>query len=113
VQFRTELQKLRDGGNPTLADQLEALWNDEQRARREEVRRADPKGAGSVKQQIAEQLPKEEVIRGWIAALRSPRAGIKRVGRHTRLAAEIVGWRWRLSANAVLSMRLAQRRTAW
>jgi hypothetical protein len=114
MQFRKELQKLRDAGNHTLADQLEALWQDVQRQRRSDAGRALP----LVKSSLAAQPPKVEVpsketIRVWIAALRSPSAGIKRVGRRTRLAAEIVGWRWGLTANAVVSMRRAQHRTCW
>jgi hypothetical protein len=119
MQFRKELQKLRDAGNPAFADQCEAWWKDEQRVRREEqqreelARRAASKGAVSVKQGHADNLPTEAVIRKWIMDLQRPRPGIKRVGRHARLAAVIVGWRWGLSANALLSKRLAGRRTAW
>jgi len=113
MQFRKELQKLRDAGNHTLADQFEALWLDVQRQRRSDAGRPPPVAKSLAAQPPKVEVPSKETIREWIVALRSPRAGIKRVGRHTRLAAEIVGWRWGLSANAVLSKRLAQRRTCW
>jgi hypothetical protein len=114
MQFKADLQALRDAGNHAAADQFEVLWKEVQQQRRSDARQALPVIKSSLPAQPPKfEVPSEQIIRKWIIALEHPRAGIKRVGRHTRLAAEIVGWRWGLSATAVLSKRLAQRRTRW
>jgi len=54
--------------------------------------------------------PPESEIASWLKALAPRNIG---TSRRKLLAAHVVGWRWRLSAPAVLSKRLAQRRTCW
>jgi len=56
-------------------------------------------------------LPDTPEIRKWIMKLAPRNLG---ASRRKLLAARIVAWRWRLtSADAVLSKRIAQRRTRW
>ncbi len=54
--------------------------------------------------------PRDDMIREWIKPLAPTYLG---ASRRKLLAAQIVGWRWGLSASAVLSKRLAWDRTEW